>query len=652
MDGGALADGAISLKRQGCRMNGRKLAWILIALPAVFLSAHCSPLVAQDQPSSFVGDLRGPAGAGGGVPNGWRAETFHPRSGYVQSATTAAAPVAAYGVPGPMHGGANRPVAASPIPRQHPPAQTARLAYAQASQPAPQGAIGADEPAEQPRGFEEINPSAAPDASMNQQQQAPRGATSADLPSEQPSGFEDLGQRVAALEKTKGTLPSVRLTGVSQLDVGDFSQDANSKQVLDDIENGVGFRRTRLQALGKLSEFTSYSIEVDFAAAGRPSFMDVWVEQAELPFFGNVRLGQYRQPMTLESATSFRHLEFIEYSTVFSAFDPFRRVGVMSWFNSDDERTLIQYSLYSTGSTFYNGNNPFDGTTVYNSLGGDNRFGTTLSDNGASFTIRGTHLFYYDEPTEGRYLFHAGLNYNYSEIGGHGLTGPGVRTYQARTIPEFFVGDPAGGGVTAAGTPFVMDTGRFRANNFSIYHAEVAGNYGPSHFQAEYLATTVSQPDGPLVFLDGAYVQCGYFLTGENVGYNKQMGALDYNVKPYTDFFGLGRHRTFGGWGAWEVAFRWSVVDLRGSKINPANIVPNPPGVPPSPAAAVPDGTNTVPAFGGPNPGILNQSTVALNWWWNQYTRLQFNWIHSMAQSTNFGFNAMDIFAGRVQLEF
>ncbi|MFO0884475.1 MAG: hypothetical protein U0894_09850 [Pirellulales bacterium] len=50
-----------------------------------------------------------------------------------------------------------------------------------------------------------------------------------------------------------------------------------------------------------------------------------------------------------------------------------------------------------------------------------------------------------------------GGSYNYSQIT---ATSSGGGFYEARVIPEFFVGDPAGGGVTSAGTPVIADTGR------------------------------------------------------------------------------------------------------------------------------------------------------------------------------------------------
>jgi phosphate-selective porin OprO and OprP len=449
-----------------------------------------------------------------------------------------------------------------------------------------------------------------------------------------PADDDDTELRIRALEASaaaaKSQFPLIRISGFMQVDEGLFSQDDNSRATLGDIQNGVGFRRARLQALGALSEFTKYSIEVDFAVVGRPSFMDVWGEQSSLPFFGTVRIGQFRQPTTMDALTSIRHLEFLERSLPFQALDPFRRVGIMAYRNGEDDMSTIAYSLYGTGLTFFNG------TPQYSTLG-DTRFGEQIGDRGGvSTAIRATRLLYYDELAEGRYLLHVGGGYNFSEIGGNGNTGgTDASTYDSRGLPEFFVGDPNGGGLTAAGTPFVSDTGRILAHNFHFAHLELAGNYGAAHFQAEYMATALNQMSGPTVFYSGAYIQTGYFLTGESAGYNKITGVMDYNVKPFADFFGLGADKWMCGWGAWELAFRWSYLNLAATNVNPANIV--------LPVATTPP---------NPDPGAVNQSTLALNWWWNQYTRVQFNWIHSMLDNNARGFSAMDIYAARFQIEF
>jgi len=425
-------------------------------------------------------------------------------------------------------------------------------------------------------------------------------------------------------------LPLIRLSGFFQVEDGLFSQGPESRAILGDIKDGVGFRRVRLQALGALTEFTRYSIEVDFAVVGRPSFMDVWGEQSNIPFFGSIRIGHFRQPTTMDALTSVRHLEFLERSLPFQSFDPFRRTGIMAYRVADDEMTTLAYSMYATGFTFFNG-----ADLAYGTLG-DTRFATEIGDSGGvSFAIRATHLLYYDEPAEGRYLLHVGGGYNFSQIGGQGTTGPFAKTYESRTIPEFFQGDAAAGGLTAAGTPWLVDTGRILADSFHFGHVELAGNYGSAHFQTEFLGTILNQMGGPPVWYYGAYLQGGYFLTGESAGYNKQTGVMDYNVKPFSPFFGTGTKGQMCGWGAWELAFRWSYVNLVGANVDPANVLAGPPGPPPS-----------------PNPGSANESTVAVNWWWNQYTRVQFNWIHAMPDYNTGGFAPFDIFGTRFQIEF
>jgi phosphate-selective porin OprO/OprP len=442
--------------------------------------------------------------------------------------------------------------------------------------------------------------------------------------------LEATRERLEKLEGREETLPLIRLSGFFQVDDGLFSQTPASQSYYGDIQDGVGFRRARLQAIGKLTEFTNFSIEFDFAQIGRPSFFDIWGEQMEIPILGTVRIGQFRQPGTMDSWTSVRHLEFLERSAAFQASDPFRRVGAMAYAMSEDERTSWAYSVFATGLTFWDGAN-----NVYSTFG-DNRAGTQIGDNGGvAFAGRLTHLLYYDDASDGRYLWHVGGGYLHGQIGGSGSTGPAAKTYRSIVFPEFFVGDPAGLGRTAAGTPAVLDSGRILANDFSLFHVELAANHGAAHFQTEAMLETVNQFGGPTMVMPTAYFQCGYFLTGEHALYLKQPGVFDYNVVPNTPFFGTGRRGQIAGWGAWEVAFRWSYVDMSGTNINPTNQLSKAPGPPPTPSL-----------------GVLNQPTVALNWWLNRYTRVQLNWIHSMPNLIGYGPAPFDIVGTRLQIEF
>lgn len=453
----------------------------------------------------------------------------------------------------------------------------------------------------------------------------PNQAGNIDLRLQQSQNRFDAGKGAA------DSLPIIRLSGFFQLDDGLFSQPQASQQRIGNALDGVSFRRARLQAFGKLTDFTNYSIMFDFAQAGRPSFMDVWGEQEQIPFFGTIRIGQFRQPGTMESWTSIRHFEFLERSVAFQAVEPFRRVGIMAYAMAEDERTQWAYSVYATGLTFWNGQETFYSTI------GENRNGAQIGDNGGvAFASRLTHLLYYDPLAEDRYLLHVGGGYRYGTTGGSPNTrGAFAKTYRSAIIPEFYVGDPTGLGFSGAGTPLVADTGRFLATDFNDVHVELAGSYGRAHFQTEAMLTTVNQFGGPTIMQPAAYFQCGYMLTGESIGYLKQVGAFDYTVVPYTPFFGTGRKGRIRGWGAWELAARWSYVDLSGVNLRPENQLSNTAGPPPSPNAAT-----------------VNQTTVGVNWYWNKFAKVQFNWIRSMPDYIGYGAAPFDIYGTRFQIEF
>jgi len=418
--------------------------------------------------------------------------------------------------------------------------------------------------------------------------------------------------------------PTFRITGFTQLD-GDWnSQNANNLATVGNMQDGVGFRRARFATVGKAAEFTNYMLEVDFATAGRPSFFDVWTEQENIPLLGTVRAGQYVQPFSVDAMSGFRHLVFLERSLPFLAFVPFRRVGVEAYDSTQDERTNWAYSVFRTGG--------FNNAPL-----GDSRFGMDFGDiGGYSFSTRLTQLVYYDETVPDRYLWHIGGAFDYSRLGANSdPNSPSkVPFYQARTTPEFFLGYPENvpvtfGPTTAfAGTPNFVDTGRYEARSFNMYGVETLWQYGPTSFQAEWIGTVVQSPVGS-IFYNGAYAQLAYRLTGENRVYYKKIAALG-NVVPYTDFIPL-RPGQVVGWGAWEVAFRWSFVELKNpAALNPFYI----------------SGTN---ASGN---GTLNDSTLGVTWFMNAHTKLQFNWIHAMLDNTAKGFSLADLYVTRLQVDF
>jgi phosphate-selective porin OprO and OprP len=431
--------------------------------------------------------------------------------------------------------------------------------------------------------------------------------------------------------------PTYRLTGFTQLDGAWYSQDARNRATVGDAQDGVGFRRVRLAVVGNAAEFTNYMVEVDFVAAGKPSLFDVWVEQGNLPILGAVRVGQYLQPFSVDAMSGFRNLPFLERSLPFLAFVPFRRVGVMSSNNTKDERTTWAYSVFKTGG--------FNNAPL-----GDSRFGTDIGDEGGySFSTRVTHLVYYDESADDRYLWHLGGAFDYSRLGENTAPGSGTSGnagggpspfYQTKVLPEFGpVGFPENSstfGSAVNGTPSFVDSGKYAASSFNLYGLETVAQAGAWSLQAEFMGTTVNSVVGP-IFYHGAYAEVMYRLTGETRPYDKKLGALR-NVVPFTDFISL-RPGGITGWGAWEVAARLSYVDinnpnaLKGHYYNSA--------------------TNTFTSTtGNVGNGLLTDSTVGLSWFLNAHSKLQFNWIHCMLDNKITGFSTADLFVTRAQVDF
>ena len=139
---------------------------------------------------------------------------------------------------------------------------------------------------------------------------------------------------------------------------------------------------------------------------------------------------------------------------------------------------------------------------------------------------------------------------------------------------------------------------------------------GPLSFQAEYVHTFVNAAAAEDPNFWGGYVYCSYFFTGEHRLYDLKKGVFG-KVSPRNDFRFCGT-----GLGAWELALRYSYLDLNSGKIQ-----------------------------GGKESNL----TAGLNWYMNENLRISFNYIHAdvwdrAALDVHHG-NA-DIYQGRFQISF
>ncbi len=406
---------------------------------------------------------------------------------------------------------------------------------------------------------------------------------------------DGLGDRVAALEaaleKSKAKAagkPSVKVGGRIFADWTTYDQNPGSvAQIGSDQQNGFRFDATRIFVAGSAFHVVDYKVQFDFAGtqtAGAstlqaPTYKDVYIAVKELPLLGHVKVGHYKEPFGLEQLTSARFITFMERG-LSDVFVPARNVGVSAYDYSDSENLTWAIGVFTSEI----GDEP----PIFRDDSG-----------GTAVTMRTTYLPWYDEATEGRGLLHTGIAYSYRDIADDSIT--------FAKKPEADLGSD----LLSVTIPNVPD--------YQLLGLEAALVYGSFSLQTEYIHAFIDRTGAADVDLDGAYVYMSYFLTGENRVYNRHCGAFN-RIKPFENFF---RVRTEDcdvqtGKGAWELAYRFSYLDL-----------------------------DDVGVAGG-NAG---NHTFGVNWYLNPYTRMMLNYINSTARVAGVE-GDMDILEVRAQVDF
>ena len=343
---------------------------------------------------------------------------------------------------------------------------------------------------------------------------------------------DESDKKAADAAKKKFT---VRPFGRIHVDAATFHQDAANKATVGDANNGVDIRRARLGVEGEGFDVFSYRFDVDFvtfdqSTLSRPVIVDAYLDTKEVPIFGNVRAGHFREPFSLDRLDSTNDLPFLERTAAVNTLVPFRNIGLMAFDWNECETMTWAYGL-------------FDENT--NEFGEDNRDRT-----GIAATGRMTFLpWVNDDNSE---LLHLGASYSYRHLG---LT---QRRFNQR--PEVFLKEGS-----LLSTPSFVDTGAgAKLINIDDYHVagfEACTVLGPLSVQGEYIFLAGQQKNGDSLFLQGGYVEAMYWLTGEHRNYNRKQGTFGA-VTPNSTFLAQDQNGCRTGLGAWEATARVSHLDL------------------------------------------------------------------------------------------
>lgn len=336
-----------------------------------------------------------------------------------------------------------------------------------------------------------------------------------------------------------------------------LSQNDASEQQVGDLENfdGGEIRDFRLGLYGTLNYFNKpwgYTVVVatnafdklfEVEAQDNFKFLDY---RLDIPLADGVKLsiGKQKEPISTERIMTLIHLPMQERSSVADAFLLSRNFGALVNGNALNRR------MSWAGGVF---NNFIDSDQ-------------SIDDSATAVVGRVTWLPFVSEDQNN--LFHLGLAARLSD---------GNRGYLYRAEPEFNK------------SPLFVDTGAGDADGISQYNLEASWRRGPLWVSGEYVGTHVDSPASGALDFSGYYVTGSWILTREMRDYIYKSGT--FGPVP------VSRSVYQNGKGAWEVAARWSSIDLT-------------------------DG----PVVGGE----MDVSSLAVNWWLSPIFNINLNYRYIM----------------------
>ncbi len=325
--------------------------------------------------------------------------------------------------------------------------------------------------------------------------------------------------------------------------------------------SGTELRAARISLKGSLAEDRKFKAQYDFAEDDL-SVKDVYLRYRGFRHLDSLTLGQFKEPFSLEEQTSSKHITFMERTLPVDTFSPGRALGL--GIDEHGKSWSLSAGLFADAV----GEVPAD-----------------EGNEGWGLAGRGTLALF----REDRRSLHLGAAVEFREADSDGEV-------RYRAGPESHLT-----------SVFLVNTGKIEA----VYQTRTLGLEaalveGPFSLQGEYIQAHVER-DGTNPGLDfsGWYLFGSWLLTGKSRPYSASDGAFDPIIPR-------------GDWGAWELALRYSMLDLNDGDI-----------------------------LGG----VANSTTLGLNWYINPRIRFMANYIRMDSERAGVS-DDPDIFQLRSQLVF
>jgi len=404
-----------------------------------------------------------------------------------------------------------------------------------------------------------------------------------DLKRSQSTQYDDLNQRAGVitvkLDNGRPTIATgdgnftLALRTLVQFDWAYYSQGTRPPGT--DFSSGSNFRRARFGASGTLFHDWQYEFIYDFGGSGveAPGISSAFIQYDGIAPL-HLRVGAFPPPESFEDSTSASDLVFLERA---------QPTDIQRGIAGSDGRNAAQVFAYD--DDYY--------ASVAYTLG----------------LVNDAAVFDEQQAVVGRvaYRLLRSLDYNLA-VGGNfsyvfkiadTAAGPGSPTaFRLRERPELNVDSQ---------NIRLVDTGTIDASDYWDWGFEAAGNWKSVYAQGGYFGYNVARRFGPLADPDfsGWYVQASWLLTGEQKPYRPERGA--YSSPKPNDPLTFDNVGSGGGIGAWEIAARYSDLDLDYQ-------------------AGAPGTVKTAAGFRGGDQKIY---TVGLNWYPNTAIRFVLDYQHT-----------------------